>query len=290
MIVSPFDSNRTSELLQRKTHTQCKDWEVFPWRSSEVKAGNNCSSMMINGAWFSFISILITMHTLWQLWTQSLMVMTEADCRGDSLDKVGHPRQRHLSVTSGFQPRHLAVWQPSEAGVLNCQCKVAYFAFWCSLLRDSLAPQQVHRKPHSRISHLPYFLLVQLAIGSRSVPAPVEGIWQSRDLLTLSSGKSSTLLPPLGHLPRRKVLSTFHGHFSFLRIILQSLISLFCVLLFQAPGCLSWVLFCSMPVINVLPRKESGRKAFEDLEFVERALEAVFPHCINFNKWMWEPK
>lgn len=42
----------------------------FPRSSPEIEAVNNCSSRMINGCRFSFISILITICTFWQLWTQ----------------------------------------------------------------------------------------------------------------------------------------------------------------------------------------------------------------------------
>lgn len=51
------------------------------------------------------------MHVLAIMNTESLMVITEADGRGDSLDTVGQQRLGHPSVTSGFQP---GVWLPDS--------------------------------------------------------------------------------------------------------------------------------------------------------------------------------
>ena len=68
---STSESNHTSELLQLKTcSVMTERFSGSPRSSPEIKAVNNCSSGMINGCRFSFISILITICTFWQLWTQ----------------------------------------------------------------------------------------------------------------------------------------------------------------------------------------------------------------------------
>lgn len=73
MQVGTSDSSHTSELLQPQNTQTVWCWRGFsgfPRSSPEIKAVNNCYSVMINGCRFSFINILITVCVFWQLRTQ----------------------------------------------------------------------------------------------------------------------------------------------------------------------------------------------------------------------------
>lgn len=103
-------------------HTNSVTTEVFSRPPLKLSPDESSSQLLFPDDKWWLVFFHQYFNSCLHIWAimdaESLLVITGADCRGASLDAVGCQRRRHLLVTSGFQPRHLAAWQPAMAGVL----------------------------------------------------------------------------------------------------------------------------------------------------------------------------